>query len=461
VWGLGLLEHASSGLFAACLDRFVLRLNDDKELKAKTLSNVLYGVARSGWQLEPQQLQQLLAAAVRLHLDLDTQAAANIMWAVATMWPYLSKQLSLQQHQHVLQQLQQLVQFLANAIASADSQHIANSLWACAQLRFYPAELFAAVDRQQQRGRMLPATNEQDLSHTALACAVLNHRDEKLLDWLLQQALRHQSSSSSSRMKLSEQSVSNLCWSVAVLDLQRVAGSVVELVRQANRQQQWASFATESASQLQQVHQWLLDGQLVGGRGLAGALTEQQLQQCSTAVSAEHDRSAAEPPSDLQQQVFAAVQQLTTAGALSWQQGPQQEQLAAPDGACLIDIAGVTADGVRMAIEVDGPTHFLWPDRKLDGRTQHRNSVLAARGYAVVSVPYYTWEFKGLHERQQHLLQLIQAALESWKQHHPQHTPAASSAAPTVTAAAHRSSTTHMGKAKHRQKRPQGSNVNS
>jgi hypothetical protein len=147
--------------------------------------------------------------------------------------------------------------------------------------------------------------------------------------------------------------------------------------------------------------------------------------------------------------VFTALQ-LTAAGVLSWQQPPQQEQLAVPDGACLIDIAGVTADGVRLAIEVDGPYHFLWPDRRLDGRTQHRNRVLAARGYAMVSVPYYKWNnLKGSRERQQYLLQLIEEALESWKQRHPQSTPAASTTVARAPAP--------LGKAKHRQKRPRRS----
>jgi hypothetical protein len=98
---------------------------------------------------------------------------------------------------------------------------------------------------------------------------------------------------------------------------------------------------------------------------------------------------ATETPSATQQDIFAVLQQLTAAGQLSWQQPPAMEQLAVPDGACLIDRAGVKADGVRLAIEVGGPYPFLRPGRRLDGSTQHRNRVLAARSYAVVSVPYF------------------------------------------------------------------------
>jgi hypothetical protein len=298
VWGLGLLCHTGSGMFAACLNQFMLRL--DASEKAMDVSNVLYGVARSGWQLKPQQLQLLLTAAVGLLSKHDHQAAANSVWAVATMWPYFSTQLSLLQQQQVLKQLQPMLLFLAKEVAVASTQQIANSLWACAQLKIHPAELFAALASQQQWYRLLPAMNGQEMSNTALACAVLDHRDEQLLARLLQQALRQQSSSCSSSMQFSQQCVCNLCWSVAVLDLKRLAGSVVELVSQANRQHQWAGFVTESATQLQQVHQWLVDRQLVGGRGLAGALTEQQLQQCSKVVREQHNISAAEPPSALQ-----------------------------------------------------------------------------------------------------------------------------------------------------------------
>jgi hypothetical protein len=259
--------------------------------------------------------------------------------------------------------------------------------------------------------------NEQDLANTALACAVLDHRDEQVLAGLLQHTLWQQTSSSDAR--LTTQGMCNLCWSVAVLELQQLAGSVVQLVQAAaSSQQQWREFASEELMQLHQVHLWLLDRQLVGGRGLAGALTQQQLQQCSGAWREQLRATAAELPVQFEHDVLAALQQLTAAGALSWQRPPAPQQPAVPDGACLIDIAGVTADGVRLAVEVDGPTHFLWPDRRLNGRTQHRNRVLAARGYAVVGVPYFEWDKRADYKQQpsaqqvQYLLQLINIATQ-------------------------------------------------
>jgi hypothetical protein len=500
MWGLGLLRYTQSGLFGDCLGMFMQQL--DQAGRAQDVSMVLIGAARAGWEMEggqvqqllaalmrllpdaqavanslwavatmghtlseqplqqllaallrllpyamsqhvanslwavatmgkaptEQQLQQLLAALVRLLPDATPQDVANSLWAAATMgrtvtgqqllqllqhltsnpakvktqdvanslWAAakLAQQLTDQQRQELqkLQHLQLLLSGLAGKLPAAEPQHVSNSLWACAQLRVYPAELFAALDSHQQWCRLLPAMSEQDLANTALACAVLDHRDEQLLAGLLQHALQLQagSSSDSNSGQLTDQGLCNICWSVAVLDLQQLAGSVVQLVQAAtSSQQQWVVNTAGGLRQLHQVHLWLLDRQLVGGRGLAGALTQQQLQQCSEAWIADLRAAAAESPTALQQQVFAALRQLTAASQMFWQQPPAMEQLAVPDGACLIDIAGVTAYGVQLAIEVDGPYPFLRPGRRLDGSTQHRNRVLAARSYAVVSVPYF------------------------------------------------------------------------
>jgi hypothetical protein len=574
VWGLGLLGHTQTGLFAACLDQFMQQQHDID--RAQQSANVLYGAAKAGWQMEggqvqqllaalvrllpdakpqeianslwaaatlgkapllqqtqqllaalvrllpdakpqevanslwaaakleqapteqqtqqllaallrllpdakpqdvanslwaaakvghapteqqTQQVQQLLAALMRLLPDATPQAVANSLWAAATLkaaatqqqlqqllqhlnsrlanakpqhvanslWAVakLAQQLNDQQQQQLQQSqhLQQLLAGLAGKLAAAESQAVSNSLWACAQLRVYPAELFAALDSQQHWDRLLPAMNGQELANTALASAVLDYRDEQWLAGLLQHALQLHTTSSSSCSQLSSQELCNLCWSVAVLDLQQLASIVVQLVQAAgDNQQQWKEFKTEELSQLHQVHLWLLDRQLVGGMGLAGALTQQQLLQCSSAWFNSLQSRSAQAPSAIQQQVFAALQQLTAACQLSWQQPPAMEQLAVPDAACLIDIAGVTADGVRLAIEVDGPTHFLWTDMQLDGSTQHRNRVLAARGYVVVGVPYFEWNKRAGVKRQQQLtagqVQYLQQLIDTATQQH-------------------------------------------
>ena len=66
----------------------------------------------------------------------------------------------------------------------------------------------------------------------------------------------------------------------------------------------------------------------------------------------------------------------------------------------------------RIAIEVDGPSHFLLPDgrgvRKSNGPTLLKRRLLAAAGWKVISVPFYEWNrFATANERQTYLQGLL------------------------------------------------------
>lgn len=69
---------------------------------------------------------------------------------------------------------------------------------------------------------------------------------------------------------------------------------------------------------------------------------------------------------------------------------PRPEVLT-KDGMFRVDISLVW-DGRRFAVEADGPHHFTLsrPHRPL-GRAVARRRCLQARGWAVVSVPFYEW----------------------------------------------------------------------
>jgi hypothetical protein len=212
---------------------------------------------------------------------------------------------------------------------------------------------------------------------------------------LLQQAVKLlQDGDTASLNSFNSQGLCNLCWSAAVLDLQQCVPQVLQLAAAASQVVSTAS--DEEVQQLHQVHLWLLDSQLPApGQGLSGVLTQQQLEQCRDSWEQQLTATAREQSSRLQQSVYAAVLQLPLD---TWQQRPQPEQ-ATDDNACLIDIAAVTASGVKVAIEVEGPHHYVQPSRTLSGPTLSRNRALAARGYTVTSIPY--WEWDALHSPQQ------------------------------------------------------------
>ena len=206
------------------------------------------------------------------------------------------------------------------------------------------------------------------------------------------------------------QELSNLCWAAAVLDLQQCVPEVLQLARAAS--QQWdRGVAAEGLQQLHQPHLWLLDAGLPatpGQQGLAGCLTAQQLQECTASWEQALDDATVAKASQLQRSVLSALQQLP---ASTWQQAPVMEQRTA-DGAFSIDVAAVTAAGQSLAIEADGPSHFVRPGRVVDGPTQARNRALAARGYRIMCVPWWEWDaLEGDKQRQQaYVVELLQRA---------------------------------------------------
>ena len=71
-----------------------------------------------------------------------------------------------------------------------------------------------------------------------------------------------------------------------------------------------------------------------------------------------------------------------------------------------IDIA-IEDARTPIALEVDGPTHYLH-DGRSNGSTQLRNRMLAAHGWRVVVVEYRTWgELKTQAQREEYLRRLL------------------------------------------------------
>jgi hypothetical protein len=61
-----------------------------------------------------------------------------------------------------------------------------------------------------------------------------------------------------------------------------------------------------------------------------------------------------------------------------------------------------------IALEVDGPSHFL-QDGRPDGSTLLRNRMLAAHGWRVVSLDYRVWRAQQTQEQQQEYLRRLLA----------------------------------------------------
>jgi hypothetical protein len=255
------------------LDAFVDML---QQCKPQNVSNTLWAVATMGQQVPPEQLQQMLDAFVDMLQQAKPQEVSNTLWAVATM-----------RQQVPDAQLQQMFDTLVGKLQHAKPQEVSNTLLACAKLCVFPQQLLAAPGL----AGLLRAGDPQGLANAAWACGQLGHRDEQLMGALLAEVQQRLAAAAvgDGRSSFTTQGLCNLCWAVAVLDLQQHAQQVLQLAQACSSM--WTS-TKEEQRQLWQVHTWLLDFQLAGAQGLQGSLTQQQLQQCRAAWDEQLQQSA-------------------------------------------------------------------------------------------------------------------------------------------------------------------------
>jgi hypothetical protein len=351
-----------------------------------------------GVQINAGVVQKLVHHLIKVLPRAKPQEVANTLGAVARM-----------RHTLTAAQIERFLAYSQQQLHRYKPQEVAETLWACGRMHCAPLQLLSALEQQPQLlTGLLAAAGPQSLASMAWACGQLGYTG-KLLPWaLLQQAVQLRQDSRTHSLNM--QGVCNLCWCAAVLDLQQYVPQVLQLVPACS--ELWDTTVEAHWQQLYQVHLWLLDHQLpTPGQGLSQVLSPQQLQQCKLSWEQQlQTDTAAAQASDLQRSVFAALRALP---GETWQQPPVLEQRTT-DGALSIDIAATTRSGARLAIEVDGPTHFVQPGRTFDGPTLFRNRALAARGSALVSVLYWEWNrLCGAAAKQQYLLSRLAAAAQA------------------------------------------------
>lgn len=397
----------------------------------QAVSNVLYAVASSGQQLHPQHVQQFIKRLVDTAGVASPQAISNSLWAVATMqqriadlhvhylvgaliakamyakpheisavlWALVMLRLRLPEHQLV-----QLQDALCSKMTEAPLPAVVMAVWACGHFSYLPRQVLS----HPQLFKFLATAEVQSLVNLAWACGHLGHRDVGLIRAVIQHIQRQlQDKHSCQPMQLSL--LPTVSWAVAVLGLQQLADDAKSLIARVP----FDSKNNMQLQQLYQIHMWLQDIQHGDAHGLLGVLDPAQIQCCRTACSSldtspQCNNTAVSTASvtSLQQQVFKALCSLQ----MTWQEAPRMEQ-SSSDGLLVVDIVCRTAAGQLVAIEVDGPSHFVAPDNTLTGPTLYRNAALQARGYNVISIPYFEWTCLGRGRAQkQYLMQRLGTA---------------------------------------------------
>jgi hypothetical protein len=266
-------------------------------LVPQDLANTLWAVSElqrhCSWQPQVQQRvwerllgeQQLRRIAEQSDRP---QALANAMLALAylslpaavTAVPTISKDFA---HECVLRLLQGK---LAQQVKRFNAQDIGNSMWACAKLDVHDTGFMqrAAAAAPQ----WMPGAAEANVTQVAFACKTLQHRDTQLMLSALQQSKRLLQKRGARNTRGVVGMTVVVADAVAALDMQQLAGDLRDIVASSGVTDV-SSLHARDAGMLWEVHSWMVQQQLLDGQGLAGLLSQQQLEQGRAAVK--HDQS--------------------------------------------------------------------------------------------------------------------------------------------------------------------------
>ena len=250
----------------------------------------------------------------------------------------------------------------AGRVRDFKPQELANTAWSFATAGHAAPALFDAIGMEAigRVGEFKP----QELSNTALAFAKAGHAAPTLFDAIGTEAAR--------RVRdFKPQELSNTAWAYAVQDHlpsetslfdQRFAHHCDALAHEFN------------SSDLCQLHQWRLwyASERACSDALPGAAL---LARCDAAF-----RAAEAQPSRLQRDV---------AKALASQGASVQEEKVLEEGYSL-DLVVDCGGEELIAIEVDGPSHFV--GREPTASTLLKRRQLRHFGWRLVSVPYWEWD---------------------------------------------------------------------
>ena len=277
-----------------------------------------------------------------------------------------------------------------------NAQGLSNTAWAFAKAGHSSPALFAAIETQV--AARASELNAQELSNTGWAFAKAGHSSPALFAAIAKQVAARAG-------ELTAQGLSNTAWAFAVLD------EPADILFHSGSRFHDACVASAFTSEdLCQVHQFLL-WRMECGAHLP--LPPELRQSCLDAFVA-HEGS----PSRLQAQVAASLAAL----------GLQVEEEHRTEIGYSLD-ALVPWRGVRVAVEVDGPSHFVGGSRVPTGATAlKRRQLRTLGGWPLLTIPYWEWgelNGAGVSEVEAYLRRGLDAAVEAAGQ--SPHTPLISS----------------------------------
>ena len=368
-WAYATAGHAAPALLDAIAEEATGR--GLRDFTPQALGNTAWAYATAG-HAAPALLDAIAEEAAQRGLrDFTPQNFSNTAWAYATAG-------------HAAPALLDAIAEEATGRGLRDftPQALANTAWAYATAGHAAPALLDAI-AEEATGRGLRDFKPQELSNTAWAYATAGHAAPALLDAIAEEAARR------GLRDFTPQALANTAWAYAVAD--RLAPALFGGDALAQR---CAAERGLGAEELCQLHQWQLWQEERGATWppLPPALAER----CRDAFC-----QAEGAPSRLQRDVAASLRALGLA--------PREEERT-PQGYSLDAV--VSHGGREVAVEVDGPSHFV--GRTPTGATALKRRQLRAAGWALLPVPYWEWNALGSEAAKQEYLQGgLRAALAS------------------------------------------------
>ena len=396
-WALATANHAAPALF----DPFVAEaVGKVSEFNPQNLANTAWAFAKSG-HTAPALLDAIAVESSGRVSDFKPQELANTAWAFAKAGHTASALLEaiavesagrvsdfdpcqLANTAWAFAKAGHTAPALLDAIAVESAgrvrdfkpQELANTAWAFATAGHTAPAIFDAI-AVESAGRV-SNFKPQELANTAWAFAKAGHAAPAIFDSIAMEAAN----------RLDEfdlQNLANIAWAFAVADCLPVESSLFDR-RFAIR---CDALAHEfSIEELHQLHQWRL--WYAGERGCSDGLPGTPLlARCATSF-----RASEVTISRLQSQV---VEVLVSLGATV------QQEVVLEEGYSLDSV--VEWGSERLALEVDGPFHFV--GREPTGATLLKRRQLKHFGWRLVSVPYWEWDERTHRQRAAYLTTLL------------------------------------------------------
>jgi hypothetical protein len=345
-WALATLRHTDADFMGALLEVAKPKLSS---FEAQSPATMAWALAMLGHNDAAFMRALLVVAKSRLSY-FNEQNLANTAWALATLG-----------HNDAVF-MGSLLSVAKPKLSSFKPQDLANMAWALATLGRNDADLMCALLAAAKP--KLSSFKPRDLANMAWALATLGHTNADFIGSLLSVA-------NPKLCSFKPQHLANMAWALAALD-ERNAAFAGALIHVASAR----DFSSKEPRQLFQFILWLDTWQ-------AGTdVPPQLLAGCKQAWLEEVGNTSV---SRTQLQVLDAIRQLPGCS------GASSEHLT-DDGLFSIDIALQLPGTKKLAVEVDGPSHYLSNAPTVpNGATRLRTRLLEARGWRVVSVPVTEW----------------------------------------------------------------------